>query len=123
MKAHSISMNEYATIMFHQVSFGSGGEGWNVEKHVEHTLKSSKRLLRDLYKFFFSEQEITAMLTGTPFYMDREEFIKRYTQRAELLEADLMAKIDALEAAEEAEASVPKRKPRAKKSLALSQES
>ena len=117
MKAHSVSMNEYTTVMCHQVSFGSGGSGWNVEKHVEHTLKSSKRLLRDIYKHFFTDAECDQMLTGTDFYMDRDEFITRYEKRGELLEAELTAKIEAMEA----EQDKPQRKSRAKKSLALSQ--
>lgn len=89
MRADSISMNEYSTIMCHNVSFGSGGSGWNVEKHVEHTLKSSKRLLRDMYRHFFEPHEIEQMLTGTDFYMDKEEFVKRYEKRSELLAAEL----------------------------------
>ena len=118
MKAHSVSMNDYVEIMFHQVRFGAFGEGWNVEKQVEHVLKSNKRLLRDSYRFFFTDSEIEKMLTGTPYYMDREEFIQRYTNRADLMESEIIAMIEA----EEAEQEKPQRKPRAKKSLALSQQ-
>ena len=89
MRADSISINDYVTIMCHNVSFGSGGSGWNVEKHVEHTLKSSKRLLRDMYNHFMTPEEIERLLTGTDFYMDKEEFVERYERRSELLAADL----------------------------------
>lgn len=118
MKAHSISMNEYATVMCHNVSFGSGGSGWNVEKHVEHTLKSSKRLLRDVYKHFFNPQELDLMLTGTDFYMDREEFIERYTKRADIMEQEVMEKIAAFEAEQAGEKPPkPRKKPLGKKHL------
>ena len=111
MRADSVSMNEWTTVMCHNVSFGSGGSGWNVEKHVEHTLKASKRLLRDVYQFFFSEAEINQMLTGTDFYMDREEFVERYQKRSELMEAALVAAVEESEQAE----TKPARKPRVKK--------
>lgn len=94
MRADSVSINDYVTIMCHNVSFGSGGPGHSVEKHVEHTLKSSKRLLRDMYRHFMTEDEVERMLTGTDFYMDKEEFVKRYENRSELLAAE----IDAVEA-------------------------
>jgi ATP-dependent protease ClpP protease subunit len=130
MRADSISMNEYSTIMCHNVSFGSGGSGWNVEKHVEHTLKSSKRLLRDMYKHFFSTEEIERMLTGTDFYMSKDEFVERYEKRSELLAADregqqeddeeaiiaaIEAEIAAREAAEQEAVKEDKKPARAKR--------
>lgn len=89
MRADSVSINEYVTIMCHNVSFGSGGSGHNVEKHVEHTLKSSKKLLRDMYRHFLTENELDKMLTGTDYYMDKDEFILRYEARSELLASEL----------------------------------
>lgn len=89
MKAHSISVNDHVTIMFHNVSFGSGGSGHTVATHVAHTLKSSEKILRDMYSMFFSEEEMKQMLTGTDFYMDKEQFIARYENRMKLQQARL----------------------------------
>jgi ATP-dependent protease ClpP protease subunit len=89
MRADSIGINDYVTIMCHNVSFGSGGSGWNVEKHVEHTLRNSKRLLRDMYKHFLTEDEIEQLLRSTDFYMEKDEFIDRYERRSHLLAEEL----------------------------------
>lgn len=111
MKADSVSVNDDVEIMFHQVRFGVYGEGWNVERQVEHVLKSSKKLLRKYYKYFLTEAEISQMLTGTPFYMDKTEFIDRYQKRAELMNDEIDEAIAAHEAAQAAKV----RKPRVKK--------
>lgn len=112
MCAHSVSMNDYVEVMFHNVSFGAGGAGYKVERQVEHVLKSSKRILRDMYRHFLTEDEINRLLTGTDFYMDREEFLERYQNRAQLMEAEIEGLIAELEAEKEKAAKKPrKRKP------------
>jgi ATP-dependent protease ClpP protease subunit len=88
MKAHSISINDYVTVMFHEVSFGSQGNGSRVAVHVGHVLKSSERLVREMYKHFFNKEELDKMLSGFEFYMDKEEFLKRYVTRMELEQKD-----------------------------------
>jgi len=87
MKADSVSMNDYVTVMMHEVSFGASGTGSRITDHVAHTLKSSQKIIRDMYQYFFSEDDLGKLLAGKEFYMDREEFIKRYEQRAEMLDA------------------------------------
>lgn len=89
MKAHSISINDYVTVMCHNVSFGSAGSGHTVATHVAHTLKSSEKIMRDMYHLFFNDEELDKMLTGTDFYMDKEEFLKRYESRMEQQQAIL----------------------------------
>lgn len=85
MRAHSVSMNDYVTVMFHEVSFGSGGTGSRVAGHVAHTMKSSQKIIRDMYQHFFSEDELEKLLSGKEYYMDRDEFVERYEKRMEAL--------------------------------------
>lgn len=87
LRADSISVNEFTTIMCHQVQFGSGGPGNNVANHVNHTMSLSNRLTRDIYKDFFTDEEIDRMLSGTDFYMDDIEFMARCKRRNEIREA------------------------------------
>lgn len=89
MKADEVYINPYVTIMFHQVQFGSAGAGSSVEAHVAHTLKASKAIIHDMYKDFFTEKEIEAMLSGKDFYMDKEEFDTRYEKRREIREKEM----------------------------------
>lgn len=87
LRADSISINEFSTIMCHQVQFGSGGPSNNVANHVNHTMGLSNRITRDIYKDFFTEEEIDKMLSGTDFYMDDIEFMTRCKKRNEIREA------------------------------------
>lgn len=89
LRADSVSLNNHIEIMFHQCRFGSYGPAYNVERQVEHILRSSKRLMREVYRHFFTEDELQRILTGTDWYMEKEEFIERYEKRSELLAADL----------------------------------
>lgn len=84
MRAHSVSVNDYITIMCHQVSFGSAGSGNTVASHVAHTMKSSEKLIRDMYSMFFTTAEIDKMLSGSDYYMDKDEFIERCERRSAL---------------------------------------
>ena len=115
MKAHSISINDYVTVMCHNVSFGSAGSGHSVATHVAHTLKSSEKLMREMYHLFFSDDELAKMLTGTDFYMDKDEFLKRYESRMEQQQAVL----DDIQAELEARSTQEQKPKRAKKPLTL----
>ena len=117
MNAHSVSINDYVTIMCHQCSFGSQGDSHSVETQVVHTAKTGKKLLREIYEDFFSTKEIDAMLTGTTIYLDRDQFIEHYESRMEKREKAQEAAMDEMFAeAEElvGEELKPKRKPRKK---------
>lgn len=85
MAADDVFINPYTTIMFHQVSFGTMGTGSSVESHVNHTVKSSKALIHDIYRGFFSKEEIDAMLSGREYYMGKEEFDSRYAKRQDFI--------------------------------------
>lgn len=125
MRADTVSMNEYVTIMCHEVSFGSAGSGHTVARHVDHTLKSSEKLIRDMYEFFFDPLEIDKMLSGSDYYMDRDEFMERYRKREsayllanEAFEAESQAAI-VTKMEQELEETSRLKKPARKKKVAL----
>jgi len=110
MCADSVSLNDYVEVMMHQVSFGAYGNGHKVEQQVNHTMKSSKKLCRTMYKHFLTPAELEAMLTGTEWYFDKEEFIERYNNRSVKLMEEIETQIAEMEAA----ANAPVKKPRKK---------
>lgn len=116
MCADSVSLNEYVEVMMHQVSFGAGGAGHNVEQRVVHTLKASKKLCRDLYRHFLTPTELEQMLTGTDWYFSKDEFIERYNNRSVLLLEEIENKIAEMQA-EETKAVKKPRKTKAKKAI------
>jgi ATP-dependent protease ClpP protease subunit len=101
MMADDVYINPYVTVMFHQVTFGTGGQGNRVEDHVAHVMKSSKALIRDMYKDFFSPEEIESMLTGKEFWLTKDDFDVRYEARNQRQEAQEAAERAAQEAATE----------------------
>lgn len=82
--AHNIYVNEYATIMYHNVQYGAFGHGGNVEAQVKHTTAGSKKLIRDLYHNLLTDEEVKRLEDGLELYMTAEECMERFAKRAEL---------------------------------------
>lgn len=89
--AHSLYVNEYATIMYHNVQYGVGGHGGNVEAQVRHITATSKKLIRDLYDGLLTDEEIKRIEDGLELYLTAEECMERF-----------VARINAAQAAEDA---------------------
>lgn len=117
MLADSVSINDYVTMLFHNVSYGVGGSGGKVAANVKHTIKSSEKILRELYSDFFSEEEISLLLADKDYYLDTEEFLLRYEAREnirnERMEAEIAKRV------EDTEKKVVKKKVAKPKSLTL----
>lgn len=101
--AHSLYVNEYATTMYHNVQYGVGGHGGNVDAQVSHITASSKKLIRDLYNNLLTPNEIARLEDGLELYMDADEVMDRFEART----AARMKEI--------AEANKPAKKPRTKR--------
>lgn len=95
MYADSVEINDYATVMCHNVYYGTEGTGHTVKDYVEYTTKATETLLREVYFGFFTEDEINMMLSGKEFWMGKEEFITRYENMSTIREDAL---IEALKA-------------------------
>ncbi len=63
--------------MFHNYSGGTIGKGGEMIDQIRHERKWSERLLREVYKDFLSEAEITSILDNRDIWMDGEEVITR----------------------------------------------
>ena len=83
-----VFVSENATMLCHNVSYGTNGKGSDVLAHVNHVAKTSEKLLRNTYKHFLDEQEILQLLSGQEIYMDSEEIKQRLQKKAEALEAE-----------------------------------
>jgi ATP-dependent protease ClpP protease subunit len=110
MAADDVLVNEYCTIMMHQISFGTMGTGSSIESHVTHTMKSSKTLLQDLYKNFFTDDEIEQMLSGRDFWLGKEEFDERYDNRSAIRQEEMENYLEEIKEAAAKKASKGKKK-------------
>jgi ATP-dependent protease ClpP protease subunit len=79
--AHNLYVNEYATIMYHNVQYGAFGHGGNVEAQVKHITSGSKKLIRDVYEGLLTPNEIARLEDGLELYMTGEECMDRFFAR------------------------------------------
>jgi ATP-dependent protease ClpP protease subunit len=84
MKAHSIYINPYSTIMIHSASYGYANHSGNMEAHVTHSTKNLEKLVREVYKDFLTESEILRVLDGKEIYLTDEDCFERFQLREEL---------------------------------------
>lgn len=84
MLAHSLYVNEYSTIMFHNVQYGAFGHGGNVEAQVRHQTAANKKVVRDMYNGFLTEGEIKRLEDGLELYLTPVECMERFAARGHL---------------------------------------
>jgi len=90
----SFEISDHSMFMIHNYSGGTLGKGGEMLDQLQHERKWSERLLREVYKDFLSEAEITAVLDNKDIWMDGQEVAARLKER--------QAKIEAAEKEEEA---------------------
>ena len=76
-----VFVSENATMLCHNVSYGTNGKGSDVLAHVNHVAKTSEKLLRSTYLNFLSEKEILELLNGQEIYLDSDEIKARLEQK------------------------------------------
>jgi ATP-dependent protease ClpP protease subunit len=86
--ADTFEVSEHTMFMFHNYSGGTFGKGGEMLDQLKHERAWSEKLLREGYKYFLTDIEITSMLDNKDIWMDGEEVIKRLTARKEKLEEE-----------------------------------
>jgi ATP-dependent protease ClpP protease subunit len=89
----TFEISDHSMFMFHNYSGGTFGKGGEMLDQLQHERKWSEKLLREIYRDFLTEEEITSVLENKDIWMDGEEVIKRLKARQE--------KIDVKEKAQE----------------------
>ena len=82
----TVFVSDNATMLCHNISYGTGGKGSDILSHVQHVSKTSEKLLRGTYEHFLSPKEIDELLNGREIYLDSEEIQERLEQKQKLLE-------------------------------------
>ena len=84
----SFEISEHSMFMFHNYSSGVFGKGGEMFDQLKHEREWSENLLRDIYKNFLTDEEITSMLENKDIWMDGDEVAKRLKSRQEILDAE-----------------------------------
>lgn len=82
----TVFVSDNATMLCHNISYGTGGKGSDILSHVQHVSKTSEKLLRGTYEHFLSPKEIDELLNGREIYLDSEEIKERLEQKQRILE-------------------------------------
>lgn len=78
-------LGEFTDMMFHTLAFGYSGKANNVAEYVEHTSKTSYKFFHSVYKHFLSVEEIDKLISGTDYWFDTEEVVRRLNIKGEAL--------------------------------------
>jgi ATP-dependent protease ClpP protease subunit len=85
----SFEISDHSMFMCHNYSGLTFGKGGEMLDQLQHERKWSEKLLRNVYKDFLTEAEITSVLENKDIWMDGEEVVKRLRARQEKIEAEI----------------------------------
>lgn len=85
--ADRFEVTPHSMFMFHNYSGGTMGKGGEMFNQMQHEREWSSKLLKDVYKNFLTDAEITSMLDNKDFWMDSDEVVKRLEKRNKLVMA------------------------------------
>jgi ATP-dependent protease ClpP protease subunit len=77
LQGHSFEVSEHSVWMIHNYSSGVMGKGHEIHSQAIFDKGWSEKMIREIYKDFLSEKEITKVLDGADLWMGGDEVIKR----------------------------------------------
>lgn len=77
MAADGVEISDHSMFMFHNYSGGVMGKGGEMLDQLRHEREWSKKLLKDIYADFLTEEEIDSMLNNKDIWMDGDEVFER----------------------------------------------
>jgi len=86
MYCDSVVVSDLASIMIHNVSYGTSGKNSDIIAHTQHIAKTSEKLIRETYCGFLTDKEIEEVLNGREVYFDAEEARERFERRVKYFE-------------------------------------
>jgi ATP-dependent protease ClpP protease subunit len=77
LQGDSFEVSEHSAWMVHNYSSGFAGKGHEIHSQAIFDKAWSEKMIREIYKDFLSEKEITKVLDGADLWMNGDEVIKR----------------------------------------------
>ena len=88
MVTDEVRIGMYASVMFHNVAGGVGGNMTNTAEAAKFYEQHYNKFFANLYNKFFDENELLLIQNGREIYLDAEAIQERLQRRAELLAAE-----------------------------------
>lgn len=88
LSADQVEISPHSLFMFHNYSGGIEGKGGEMFAQITHLQKWSEDLMRDVYKNFLTEAEITNILANKDIWMNASDVITRIEKRIKAVKKD-----------------------------------
>lgn len=95
LSCDEIYVSPYATMLVHNASYGVNGKAADVKGYVDHLNDVSEKMLKEVYKYFLSEDEIQKVIQGTDLWFNAEQISERLQnkQDKEMQEIEVLQKM------------------------------
>lgn len=77
LSGHRHIISPHSTFMIHNYSHWFGGKGNEVVSYIRYQEQYFRKLARDVYSGFLTDEEIDAVFDGKDFWMDSDEVLRR----------------------------------------------
>lgn len=77
LSGHRHIISPHSTFMIHNYSHWFGGKGNEVVSYIKYQEQYFRKLARDVYSGFLTDEEIDAVFDGKDFWMDSDEVLRR----------------------------------------------
>jgi len=88
LQGHSFEVSEHSVFMAHSYSSGIVGKGHEIHSQAMFDKGWSEKMLREIYKDFLTEKEITRVIDGADLWMEGEEVIRRLKAKGKKLQKE-----------------------------------
>lgn len=83
MHANEFTLSENFNTLIHNGSTGTGGDLNKFTAAAKHSVEYMTKVLRQTYEGFLTPEELDAMIEGKDFWLNGEEFMRRWNLRQE----------------------------------------
>lgn len=91
MNANEFTLSENFNSLLHNGSTGAGGDLNKFAAAAKYTVEHMTRVLRSTYEGFLTEDEIEKLIAGVDFWINGEEWMRRWNNRQEYFKAKMEA--------------------------------
>ena len=117
LSCQNVEVGEFATLMAHNSQYGLGGYTTDIKDRALFEHKMTSKIMRSVYRFFLSPEEIESVLMNKTIWMDADEIVERYNSMQEKLQYEFEAELEALQKEQEDALDGASTKPKKKKIL------
>lgn len=89
LACHEIVAADHLSFMIHNYSAGMMGKGHEMKARQEFMDKSLNEAFKAFYRGFLSDKEMTEVIDGKDIWIGKDEVIKRWTKRQELVNSSV----------------------------------